>query len=304
MSPGPDSARPHTTPEGRDIRLLVMGVFLFAGAMLNAGLPQIKGPSHAIGLVVVLVIFLALLALPAHTLRGRKGDWRRFTIWYGKTLLALAGMSIAGQLQRMEQGQSSLDVALQTGRITIDGYMRAQRAAAPVKFESDFIRNYEQALKAAEPEVTFSNITLAGVTEGDGWLRTLLTYDAVPAEDDHTVKTSGRIAVYYHARGMAIVKGWCAVAEEGCAEIDTLMATAEGALRLHLNGSGVDGVLPEPGLCSTDAIDGDQAADDSLSRTCSYDQGVELTFARVAAAATIDGLSPETTGLSSRAPGT
>ena len=84
MSPGPDSARPHATPEGRDIRLLVMGVFLFAGAMLNAGLPQIKGPSHAIGLVVVLVIFLALLALPAHTLRGRKGDWRRFTICTGR----------------------------------------------------------------------------------------------------------------------------------------------------------------------------------------------------------------------------
>ena len=44
MSPGPDSARPRTTPEGRDIRLLAMGVFLFAGAMLNAACLRSKDP--------------------------------------------------------------------------------------------------------------------------------------------------------------------------------------------------------------------------------------------------------------------
>ena len=279
------------SPRRRDIRLLAAGAICFVVSMLMASARVASGPAHVAGFVMGSLLAAGLLALPAYVFRGRKGDWRSFTIWYGKALLVLSGMSFAGYLRTVPPRAPSLDDALTTRRITIDGYMRAQRAAAPLKFELDFVRVYERALRDSAPGASFSNIALAGIAEGHGWLRGGLTYNAVLTDDGEDVPARGTLVIYFHAKGLAVVRGLCSGADDGCEDLDTLLSAAEATLRTRLHDETVEDVLPEPGLCTTDATDADPS-NQSMIRTCVYDRGIELNFTRLEADRAISSLTP------------
>jgi hypothetical protein len=80
-----------------------------------------------------------------------------------------------------------------------------------------------------------------------------------------------------------------------CPRADRVFADAEGALKVRLSASDLEGVLPEPVECSTEDIQVPGGEERAVVRLCAYEPGVQLTLQRWDAAATIDALVAERT---------
>lgn len=115
-----------------------------------------------------------------------------------RSLIVLAivvGVGLAGRQWRNRP--SSLIESLRSGQITIDRFVRAERAAAPGMFDRRLLTNNERALRQSFPDGTVSNVRLAGVSEGPGWLRAHVTYQGVLSVQGESARTRGQIVIYY-----------------------------------------------------------------------------------------------------------
>ena len=149
-------------------------------------------------------------------------------------------------------------------------------------------------MQQALPDAKLSDLSLVGVTDGDGWMRVHMTYDAVFDPVGAAIATKGHIVLYYHSRGSAIVGGVCVVTE-GCTSADALVATADQALRRRLNSEDLDHILPESADCSTEPVKVPNTTRETQLRTCAYDQGIQLTFTRLDGPTTVESLIAERT---------
>ena len=258
------------------------------------------GPRSAPGLQVVarvagFLFFVAIAALPGLLLRGLRGDWKGFTVWLGKGLLVLTGLTMVGHVRRaMHDEPSGLLGSLKSGRVTIDRFLRAERAGSPAVFDRTLLRRQERGLREGLTDAKLSDVSLVGVTEGDGWMRAHMTYDSVIEESGTAINTKGHIVLYYHARGTAVVAGAC-FAFVGCEVAEALLAKAEEALRRQLHAANLDGVLPQSEECSTDPVPVAKTTTEVQVLTCTYDPGVQLTLTRFDAPTTVESLIAERT---------
>jgi len=252
----------------------------------------------AVFVVALLTIFglLAIvLAVPAYALRGRRGDWRGFTIWCGKGLLVATSLLIVGQFSRVRHEQpSGLVRSLQEGRLTIPAFLRAERATAPATFDRRLVDAQGRALRELALDV--SGLALSGITENDRWIRAHMTYRIAPSAENGDVGLNGHLILYYHPAGMAALGAVCSDERTSCARLEGLLANSEQSLRLRLGAADLDGVLPESEQCSVEAVQLPDIDQGQTVRVCPYDPGVQLTLTRVDATATIAGLVAERIG--------
>jgi hypothetical protein len=245
-------------------------------------------------MLLVIVGLAAVIALPAFLLRGRRGDWRGFTVWLGKGLLVLTSLVLVGQIRRaMNDSPPTLVESLKDGRLTIDRFLRAERAAAPGMFDQRFLMRHDSALRASLPGL--SNVALAEVTDSDAWMRAHMTYAAAPDEQEKSARTTGHIVVYYHPAGMAVLGAVCSADDSDCPLLAGLLTAAEQALRGRLGSSDLEGVLPKSKTCSTEAVQLPNTERYSDVRICAYGSALQLTLTRLGSAATIESLVAERT---------
>ena len=205
-----------------------------------------------------------------------------------------AGIAIVGYLRDLPgQRPSGLLESLQARQITIDRFVRAERAAAPGMFDTRLLDNNRRALAQSFPDATFSDVSLAGVTDGDGWMRALLEYRGMMTIQGESVATHGQIATYYHAAGMALVGAACTAGANECRKIDALLIDAERNLRTRLGAADLERVLPESPHCTTESVPVPDSDRQSQVRVCVYEPGMQLSFTRFDAAATIASLVAE-----------
>ena len=211
-----------------------------------------------------------------------------------RSLIVLAivvGVGLAGRQWRNRP--SSLIESLRTGQITIDRFVRAERAAAPGMFDRRLLTNNERALRASFPGGEFSSVRLAGVTDGPGWLRAHITYQGVLSVQGESVRTRGQIVIYYHPAGTAVIGAACTADDERCDAIEPLLTTAERLLRGRFDAANLDGVLPESRDCSVETIAVPGGEQESQVVACVYAPGIQLTLTRLDAAETIGALIAE-----------
>ena len=211
-----------------------------------------------------------------------------------RSLIVLAivvAIGLAGQQWR--DRPPALVESLRAGQITIDRFVRAERAAAPGMFERRLLTNNERALRQSFPNSTFSNVSLDGVTDGPGWLRAHITYQGLLSVQGEPVKTRGQIVIYYHPAGTAVIGAACTADDERCDAIEPLLATAERSLRGRFDAANLDGVLPKSGDCSVETIAVPGGEQESQVVACVYAPGIQLTLTRLDAAATIESLIAE-----------
>ncbi len=286
-----------TFPRSADFRLLIVGTVGLLVALFADPVPRRVAPSplvYSVGMLVVTVVLAAVVALPAFLLRGRRGDWRGFTVWLGKGLLILTSLVLVGHVRRaMSDSPPTLVESLKAGRLSIERFLRAERAAAPAMFDRRFLMGHESALRASLPGL--SNVALAEVTDSDAWMRAHLTYAALPEAQEKSVRTTGHIVIYYHPAGMAVLGAVCSAADNACKPLAGLLTAAEQALRARLDSSDLEGVLPESKACSTEAVQLRNTDHQSEVRVCAYGSDLQLTLTRLGSGATIESLVAERT---------
>ena len=291
---------PMTAPSARDIRLLAVRGVAFSIAFLTAVPPASHSADTAPWIRVTagaaaFVFVVAIAALPGLLFRGIRGDWRGFTVWLGKGLLVLAALLVVGQIRRaLSEKPSGLLESLRAGRVTIDRFVRAERAGAPGVFDLALRRRHERGLQQSLGDARVSDVSLVGVSDGDGWMRAHMTYNAVFDPNGAAVATKGQIVLYYHSGGAAIIGGVCIVAE-GCTGTDSVVAEADQALQRQLKSADLDGILPEAGICSIEPMALPNTTRGGQMMRCEYERGVELTFARLDAQTTVESLIAERT---------
>jgi hypothetical protein len=283
-----------TSPRPADIRLVIAGAVAHVAVLFAGFIPE-PTPFGQFGYLVAVVfgtlLVSAVLAVPAYLLRGRRGDWRGFTVWMGKGLLVLAGFAAVGVARRtVHDSTPPLLASLKTGEVSIHGFLRAERAAAPALFDQRLLTRHGQALKQFVPGI--SDVSLAGVTDNDDWVRAHITYAATLEKSATSAKA--HMVVYYHASGMAAIGAMCPP-DEDCQPLEGLLNTAEQGLRTHLRESGLHDVLPQSGACSIEAFQPAHSPRRTDVRACAYDSGIQLTLTRLGAADTIDALIAERT---------
>lgn len=191
----------------------------------------------------------------------------------------------------MNHPPPTLVESLKAGRLTIDRFLRAERAAAPAMFDQRLLMRHDSALRASHPGL--SNVALAEVTEADAWMRAHMTYGAASDVQEKSVRTTGHIVIYYHSAGMAVLGAVCSADDNACQPLAGLLTAAEQALRRRLGSSALDGVLPESEACSTEAIRLPNTDQYSDVRFCAYGSAIQLTLTRLGSAATIESLVAE-----------
>ena len=285
-------------PSTRDVRLLVAGLVALLISVLAIPFRPSSTPGVQAAVRVAGFVFLvALVALPALLFRGLRGDWRGFTVWLGKGLLVLTGLTLVGHVRRATNDEpSGLLGSLKNGRVTIDRFLRAERAVSPAVFDQALLRRHERGLRESVTDRKLSNVSLVDVTEGDGWIRAHMTYGAAYDESGLGVNIKGHIVLYYHSRGSAIVGGEC-VLPAGCQRAESLVAKAEMALRRQLHAPDLDGVLPDSEACSTDSVTVPAATTQLQVRRCAYEEDLQLTFTRFDAPTTVASLIAERTSV-------
>lgn len=296
MPPGHTSLKPsRTAPSSSDVARVIVGATAFVLAIL----PIAHGPVtwvSAIAFAIAIALLSAAIALPALLFRGIRGDWKGFTVWCGRGLVIVSCLLVLGHIRRaMQDRPPSLVESLRTGEVTIDRFLRAERAAAPAMFDLRMLRQQERGLRESLPESGFSNISLVEVTDGSGWLRSHIAYDGSLKLQGRFHISRGHFVLYYHRAGMASIGTVCSQVEEGCKGVERLLTAAEKALRARLGSGDLDGVLPENAACSTETIQVAHTNRHSQVRSCLYEPGILLTFARVDAATTIAALVEERT---------
>jgi hypothetical protein len=233
--------------------------------------------------------FLALLV------RGVRGDWRGFTLWCAKGLLAFAALFVVAHVRGIEHGESSsLLTALRAGQITIDRFVRAERAAAPGLFDQRLLRNNERALRESFPNGDFSDVSMVDVTDGSGWMRVHMRYRGVfTVQGGDSIRSNAEIVLYYHRAGMAVITAACTAEPSQCGPVEPLLVTAERALRTRFDETDLDHVLPVSRQCSVETISRPGSDRESRVRACVYSPGIQLTLTRFDAESTIESLLSE-----------
>lgn len=229
---------------------------------------------------------------PGH--RSRHSRRSRLIRLFSAGLAVLAGIAIAGYVRDLSrQRPSRLVESLQARQITIDRFVRAERAAAPGMFDQRLLNNNRRALAQSFPDATFSDVSLVGVSDGDGWMRALLGYQGLLTIQGESVATHGQIAIYYHPGGMAVVGAACTAEASECKKLDAVLSEAERNLRARLGAADLERVLPESAQCTTESVPVPDSDRQSQVRACVYAPGMQLSFTRFDAAATIESLVAE-----------
>ena len=219
-----------------------------------------------------------------------KSRWRAVRL----VVFLIVGLAIARYVRdRPRDEPAGLLQSLRNGQITIDRFVRAERAAAPAMFDRTLLESNERALQQSFPESTFSNVSVAGVTDGDGFMRAHLTYQGSLQLQGEPVATRGQMAIYYHAAGMAVIAAACTAGEKQCLKIEPLLADAEQRLRRRMAASDLDAVLPEATRCTTETLPVPNTDRRSQVRVCGYEPGLQLSLTRFDAATTIESLTAE-----------
>src|SRR5688500_13748946 len=140
--PAATARRPRTRPSSADAAFAAIGCLALLAAAFVLPVPR---PDIGVRIVFGLLMFaigVVLAASVALAFRGTRGDWKGFTIWCGKIWLALALLFVFARIGEVSQDQpSSLIAALAGRQITIDRFVRAERAAAPGLFDQRLLRN-------------------------------------------------------------------------------------------------------------------------------------------------------------------
>lgn len=233
-------------------------------------------------------------APPAPGNRSRHSRRFRLIRLFSAGLAVFAGIAIVGYVRDLpRQRPSGLLQSLQARQITIDRFVRAERAAAPGMFDARLLNNNRRALAQSFPDATFSDVSLVRVTDGDGWMRALLEYQGLLNIQGESVATHGQMAIYYHPAGMAVVGAACTAEASECRKIDAVLNEAERNLRARLGAADLERVLPESAQCATESVPVPDSDRQSQVRVCVYEPGMQLSFTRFDAAATIASLVAE-----------
>ena len=280
-----------TSPAPSDIRLVLVGALgLFVATLF---IPFSRGGLFArvLAVPVMAAVAAVVIAAPAFLFRGRRGDWKGFTVWCGKGLLVLTSVLILGHVRRaMENPDRGLE-PLKDGRVSIPAFLRGERAAAPMMFDHRLVKGLERGM-GAFAGATVSNMTLVSVTDEPKWLRTHVSYDSVFKSEGESIPARGHIVLYYHLTGTAVLGAVCLAADRKCAGMDKLLSEADTSVKSRLGSTEIEGILPESALCSAEPIDRPDGKR-SLVQTCEYEPDLHLTFMRFDAAATIESLVAE-----------
>ena len=290
----PVARRPRTRPSSADAAFAAIGGLALLASAFALPIPHPDAAARTVFRLLMFAVGVVLAATLALVFRGVRGDWRGFTIWCGKIWLALAVLFVFARFRDVSQDQpSSLIAALGERQITIDRFVRAERAAAPGLFDQRLLRNNERALRESFPDGEFEHVSIADVTDGPDWMRVRMTYQGTFKVQGEPVKSAAQIVLYYHRAGLAVITAACTTAPRDCAQIEPLLAAAEKSLRGRFASADLDGVLPASKQCSVETLDVPDTDEDSRVRACVYAPGIQLTLARVDADATIRSLIAE-----------
>jgi hypothetical protein len=288
-------ARPRRTrPSAADAAFAAIGGVALLASAFALPIPDPDLAARAVFRLLMFAVGLVLSASVALVFRGVRGDWRAFTIWCGKMWLVLAVLFLASGVRDLGGDRPpALIAALASRQITIDRFVRAERAAASGLFDLRLLRNNERALRESFPDGEFANVSIAGVTDGPDWMRVHMTYQGTFKVQGRPVRSAAQIVLYYHRAGMAVITAACTAPPRDCRQIEPLLSTAEQSLRARFAASDLDGVLPKSRQCSVETLELPNSDEDSQVRACVYAPGIQLTLTRVDADETIRSLIAE-----------
>jgi hypothetical protein len=275
---------------------MAIGFLVCLLASFAVPIPDRDFPFPILFRLVIFMLSVGAIALPAMLLRGTRGDWKGVVLWIGKGQLAVAALFVAVYFRDLQSSPSSLITALRTGRITIDRFVRAERAAAPGMFDRRLLRNNERGLRESLPDGTITGLAVDNVTEGQDWMRVHMTYQGIFTVQGESVTSAAQIVLYYHRAGTAVIAAACTTEPKDCAQIEPLLAAAERSLRARFAATDLDGVLPASRQCSVRTVDLRNRQADTRLLACVYSPGIQLTLSRVDADATIRSLIAERAG--------
>ena len=95
-----------------------------------------------------------------HWCARRRGDWKGVALWWERSGWRWRWCSSSRPSATSPEPPSPLITALRTGQITIDRFVRAERAAAPGMFDQRLLRNNERALRESFPDGDFANVSM------------------------------------------------------------------------------------------------------------------------------------------------
>lgn len=286
-------SRARSRPSSSDVGFAVVGLVALLALVFTIPLEAPTLPARVTAVVLLTAAGAIVAALPGLLVHGFLGNWPRFMIWWGRALIFLTLLIAVGDVISRREPPASLLTALANGQVTIDRFVRAERAAAPGMFDRRLLRGNERALRQSFPDGEFSDVSLVGVTEGDGWMRAHLTYQGALKVEGRSVHTSGQMVIYYHPGGTAMIGAACTAPRQECRRIEPLLASAERLLRDGFTTGGLDGLLPPTPLCRTETLTVPGTVQPSRVRACLYAPGLQLTLTRQDAAATILSLLAE-----------
>ena len=253
--PAAAARRPRTRPSSADAAFAAIGCLALLAAAFSSSGSTARMEARVVFGLLMFAVGVVLAASVALVFRGVRGDWRGFTIWCGRIWLALAVLFVVARIRDVAQDRpSSLIAALRAGQITIDRFVRAERAAAPGLFDQQLLRNNERALRESFPDGDFPNVSLVDVTDGPDWMRVHMKYQGTFKVQGELVTSATQIVLYYHRSGMAVITAACTTAPRDCAQIEPLLSAAERSLRARFAATDLDGVLPASGQCSVETL--------------------------------------------------
>src|SRR5215203_3691902 len=132
VDPAAFARRPRSRPSSADAVFAAIGwlAFLASAFTLPAPQPDIEG--RVVFRLLMFAVGVVLAASIALGFRGIRGDWRGVILWCGKIWLALAVLFVVARVSDLSQERPSpLIASLRARQITIDRFVRAERAAAP-----------------------------------------------------------------------------------------------------------------------------------------------------------------------------
>jgi hypothetical protein len=290
----PSARLRRTSPSAADAAFAAIGGIALLASAFALPIPYPDMAARAVFRLLMFAVAVVLSASVALVFRGFRGDWRAFTIWCGKMWLALAVLFVASRIRDLDgERPSGLIAALAGGQITIDRFVRAERAAASGLFDRRLLRNNERALRESFPDGEFTNVSIAGVTDGPDWMRVHMTYQGTFKVQGRPVRSAAQIVLYYHRAGMAVITAACTTAPRDCTQVEPLLSAAEQSLRARFAASDLEGVLPKSRQCSVETLDLPNSDEGSRVRACVYAPGIQLTLTRVDADETIRSLIAE-----------
>jgi hypothetical protein len=173
------------------------------------------------------------------------------------------------------------------------GFLRRGSETGGQAFRRKLARAAERSTKRAAPgtKVTFDEET--AIEDLGPAMRGRVGYRGQVyenADDFDGVRVEGEQRQYFHTGGAVIVDAVCAPEASDCGGRHALLEATEAAVLEHLDGSGLDGLLPERGRC--EVPDGGAAA---ALASCEFTDGVVLTVQRLTLEETrqaLQGLAP------------